>query len=150
MSIKQQLEADLKKAMLARDKNLVTVLRGLKSAILYEEVAAGSRDSGLDDQVVLALFQKEAKKRQESADLYGRGGSLDRQTVELAEKLIIEKYLPKQLSEEDVIMLVEKAISEIGATSTQQMGQVISSVKLAANGAVDGSMVAKLTKEKLA
>lgn len=149
MSIKQQLEADIKQAMIAGDKNLVTVLRGLKSTILYAEVASGKRDSGIDDQEILSLFQKEAKKRQESADLYGKGGSIDRQTNELAEKSIIEKYLPKQMSEVEIGPLIDKAISEAGATSIQQMGQVIGLVKLASKGAADGSLVAKLVKDRL-
>lgn len=70
MTISEQIDADLKQAMLAGDKTLVTTLRGLKSVILYEEVAKGLRDTGLDDDAVITLFSKEAKKRQESADLY--------------------------------------------------------------------------------
>lgn len=149
MSIKQQLEADIKQAMLAGDKNLVTVLRGLKSAILYAEVASGKREVGIDDQEVLGLLQKEAKKRQESADLYDQGGSVDKQNAELAEKKIIEQYLPKQLSEEEISHLVEKAITDTGASTMQQMGQVIGHVKQASNGAADGATVARLVKERL-
>lgn len=150
MSIKQQLEANIKQAMLAGDKNLVTVLRGLKSAILYAEVASGKREVGIDDQEVLGLLQKEAKKRQESADLYGQGGSIDKQNAELAEKKIIEQYLPKKLSEEEIGQLVKAAIADTGASNMQQMGQVIGYVKQASNGAADGATVARLVKERLA
>jgi uncharacterized protein YqeY len=74
-STKQQIDADLKTAMLAGDKTLVTTLRGLKSAILYVEVAENAREKGLPEDAVVAILQKEAKKRQESADLYLQGGN---------------------------------------------------------------------------
>ncbi len=86
MGLKQQIDADLKTAMLAGDKVLVTTLRGLKSVILNVEVAEGSRETGLADDKIISLLQKEAKKRQESADLYLQGGSVERQQAELAEK----------------------------------------------------------------
>ena len=83
MSIKATIEADIKTAMLAGEKERVTTLRGLKSSILYAEVAAGKRDEGLDEQTVTSLMQKEAKKRQESADLYIQGGNKERAESEL-------------------------------------------------------------------
>lgn len=73
--LKQKIEQDIKTAMLAGDKTLVMTLRGLKSAILYIEVAQGIRDTGLPDAEVIDLLAKEAKKRQESADLYKQGGN---------------------------------------------------------------------------
>ncbi len=146
---KQQLDIDLKQAMLAGDKELVTTLRGLKSAILYAEVASGNREAGLEDSEVVSLLQKEAKKRQESADLYGKGGSVDRRDAELAEKKIIEKYLPAQLPDEELAVLVESVIKELGASGAQQMGQVIGLVKKRAGAAADGSVVARLVKDRL-
>lgn len=146
---KQQIEADLKQAMLAGDKTLVTTLRGLKSVILYAEVASGNRDSGLDEQAVIMLLQKEAKKRQESADFYAEGGSDDRCTAELAEKKVIEKYLPAQLTEEEISDVVEKAIKDLDANSMQHMGQVMAAVKEHLGASADGSMVAKIVRERL-
>src|SRR5437879_2903064 len=95
MSLKQQIDKDIKTEMLAGEKTLVTTLRGLKSVILYAEVATGSRDKGLSDQEIVELLAKEAKKRQESAELYQKGGSQDRAEAELAEKQVIERYLPQ-------------------------------------------------------
>lgn len=149
MSIKEQIDQDLKKAMLAGDKTLVTTLRGLKSVILYAEVASGNREAGLDDEAVIVLLQKEAKKRQESADLYVQGGSGDKASLELDEKKVIETYLPAQLDEAAVRQLVQSAISKLGATSMAQMGQVIGAVKQEAGASVDGSLVARITKELL-
>jgi uncharacterized protein YqeY len=149
MMIKQQIDTDLKAAMLSGDKTLATTLRGLKSVILYAEVAAGKREEGLDGTVITDLLAKEAKKRQESADLYQRGGSQERAQAELAEKKVIERYLPAQLSDEELITLVDQAIVEVGANGPQAMGQVIGKVKQASKGQADGARIARLVKERL-
>src|SRR5579859_3782312 len=140
--LKERIDQDLKKALLAGDKSLATTLRGLKSVILYAEVAAGSRDTGLPDEEITALLAKEAKKRQESADLYTKGGSAERAEAELAEKRVIESYLPKQLSDDELKQLVDAVVKELGASTPQAMGQVISKVKEKSNGAADGARVA--------
>lgn len=149
MSLKEQLDQDIKQAMLAGDKTLVTTLRGLKSSILNVEVAQGIRDSGLPDEEVITLFAKEAKKRQESADLYVQGGNQEKADAELAEKKVIEGYLPAQLSEADIQKLVDEAIAATGANSLAQMGQVIGVVKQKAGAAADGAVIARIAKEKL-
>lgn len=149
MSIKEQLDADLKTAMLAGDKVLVTTLRGLKSAILYAEVAANKREEGLPDEEVVNLFNKEAKKRQESADLYKQGGNTEKAEAELTEKEVIEKYLPAQMSDEELKKLVDDAVVQTGASGMQDMGKVIGLVKSKAGSVADGSRIATLVKEKL-
>lgn len=149
MSIKQQIDTDLKTAMLGGDKALVTTLRGIKAAILNVEVAEGVRDQGLSDDKIMSLLQKEAKKRQESADLYTQGGRQEQAEAEMAEKVVIEKYLPAQLSEEEIINFVDEAIQATGASSMQQMGQVIGMVKAKAGPSADGGMIAKVVKDRL-
>ena len=149
MSIKQQLTDDVKAAMLAGDTLRLETLRGLKSVILYAEVAAGKREEGLGDEEIQALFAREAKKRQESADLYVQGGAQDKADKELSEKAIIEEYLPEQMSEADITALVEKTIAELGASGPQAMGQVIGKVKAATGSAADGALIAKIVKENL-
>lgn len=149
MSIKQRLTDDVKAAMLAGDAARLECLRGLKSVILYTEVAAGKREDGLTDDEIQVIFAKEAKKRQESADLYVRGGSQERADKELSEKKIIEEYLPAQMSEEEITILVEKIITETGVSGPQAMGQVIGKVKAVAGSGADGSVVARIVKEKL-
>ncbi len=148
--IKQQLNDDVKAAMLAGDKARLETLRGLKSVILYAEVAAGKREEGLSDDEVQALFAKEAKKRQESADLYEQGGSPERAEKERTEKTIIEGYLPEQLSEADVSSIIDEIIAEQHATDLQAMGQVIGAVKQRVGNTADGALIARLVKEKLA
>src|ERR1700742_584476 len=127
--LKQQIEQDLKTALLAGDKERALVLRALKSVILYAEVAKGVRDQGLPDDEIITLLSKEAKKRQESADLYAQGNSLERQATELAEKATIEGYLPKQLDEAAIVKIVDEVIAGLENVSPQAMGQVIGAVK---------------------
>jgi uncharacterized protein YqeY len=147
--LKQQIEQDLKKALLEGDKERATTLRSLKSVILYVEVEQGIREEGLDDEAIISLFSKEAKKRQESADLFTKGGAEDRAAAELAEKAIIETYLPKQLSDEELTSIVEEVIARTGASGPQGMGQVIGQVKQKTAGQADGGRIAQLVKEKL-
>lgn len=147
--LKTQIDQDLKSALLAGDKDLATTLRGIKSVILYAEVAKGSRDEGLSDDEIIALLTKEAKKRQESADLYKKGGNEDRATAELREKDVIEKYLPAQLSDDELKALVDASVAELGVSSVQGMGQVIAAVKSKAGAAADGARIAALVKERL-
>lgn len=148
-TLKQRLTDDVKAAMLAGDAPRVECLRGLKSAILYAEVAAGKRDEGLDDTEIEALFAKEAKKRQESADLYVQGGSQERADKELAEKAIIEQYLPQQLSAQEIERVVDGIIAELNLSGMQAMGQLIGEVKKRCGSSADGAVIAKIVKEKL-
>jgi len=148
--LKQRLQDDVKQAMLARDAGRLECLRGLKSAILYAEVAAGKRQEGLDDDEIIALFAKEAKKRQESADLYTQGGSPERADKELAEKAIIEEYLPEQMTEAELVALIDEVVAETGVAGPQAMGQVIGAVKGKAGSVADGALIARLVKERLA
>ena len=150
MNVKAMIEADLKTAMLAGDKVLVTTLRGLKSAILYVEVAEGAREQGLSDDKVITILQKEAKKRQESADLFMQGGRPEKAEAEMVEKAVIEKYLPEQISEDEIAKLVDEAIAASGGSTLQQMGQIIGIVKQKAGTSADGALIAKLVKERLA
>lgn len=149
MSIKQQIDQDLKTALLGGDKVMAMTLRGLKAAILNIEVAKNARDTGLPEDEVISLLQKESKKRQESADLFGQGGNLEKQQAELTEKEVIAKYLPAQLSEEDLVVMVDEVIAQTGASGMQAMGQVMGAVKAKAGAAGDGSVIARLVKERL-
>jgi uncharacterized protein len=147
--LEERLEQDLKTALLAGDAQRVSVLRGLKSVLLNEKVATGKRETGLTDEEVLPIFSKEAKKRQESADLYKQGDDEARQQAELSEKKIIEEYLPAQLSEDEVAKLVDDAIQQTGASEQKDMGKVIGAVRAKAGAQADGGVIARLAKEKL-
>jgi len=147
--LEEKLEQDIKTALLARDAQRVSTLKQVKSVLLNAKVASGKRASGLSDDEVLPILAKEAKKRQESADLYRQGGNQERAEAELAEKSIIEAYLPAQLSEEEIIKLIDSVIAETGASGPQAMGLIIGQVKKLAGPSADGAMIARLVKEKL-
>ncbi len=151
MTLKEQLQQDVKAAMIARDGLKTDVLKGLKSAILYAEVAAGKREEGLSDEEILKVLQKEAKKRQESADLYTQGGRQELADKELAEKVVIAAYLPKQLDETAVQQMIDEAIAVLGieAPTKQDMGKLIGAVKAKAGAEVDGGMLARLVSERI-
>lgn len=149
MSLKQQIEDDIKTAMLAGDKTLVTTLRGLKAAILNVEVAKGIREAGLPDTEIIDLLAKEAKKRTEAADMYTQGGNDQKATDELAEKIVIEKYLPAQLSDDEIKAVIEEVVSGFNGATMAQMGPVIGAVKAKTGASADGAKVAQLVKERL-
>jgi uncharacterized protein YqeY len=147
--LKQQIDRDLKTALLAGDKDQAMTLRSLKSVILYAEVAKGVRESGLEDNEIITLLSKEAKKRQESADLYVKGGSEDRAAKELAEKRIIEGYLPKQLTDAELVAVIDEVIAATETVGPQAMGQIIGQVKQKTAGQADGGRIAQKVKERL-
>lgn len=147
--LKDQIQADLKTAMLARDSLRTQTLQGLKAVILNEEVAKKVREEGLDDASIEQLIAREAKKRDEAASLFEQGGNQESADKERAEKEILSAYLPEQLGEDDIRTLVTDAIAAVGATSPQDMGRVIGAVKAKAGNTADGATVARLVKEQL-
>lgn len=149
MSIKDCINSDLKTALLSSDKQTATTLRGLKSVILDAEIKEGKRDSGLSEDAVAQLLVKQVKQRRESIEMYDRAGAKDKADVERAEIDCIEKYLPEQMSEEDIKAMVDKTVEAAGEVSMQQMGQIIGQVKSQAGPAADGAVIARLVKERL-
>src|ERR1035441_4283254 len=129
MSIKDRIEQDLKTALLARDAETVSALRNIKTAIQYAEVDRGLRDKGLSDPEAIEILQREAKKRQESADLYEQGHNPSKAMQELNEKQLIEKYLPAQLSDEKINQLIHESLNTIGKNDMSAIGQVIAAVR---------------------
>lgn len=147
--LEQQIEQDIKTALLAGDSQRVSTLRGLKAVLLNVKVATGKRESGLGDDEVLVQVAKQSKQRQESADMYVQGGDQARADAELAEKAIIDSYLPAQLTEAEIGALIDGVIAETGASGPQAMGRVIGQVKQKAGATADGAVIARLAKEKL-
>jgi uncharacterized protein YqeY len=147
--MQQQIEQDLKSALLAGDKAKAETLRNIKSALLNEAIAQGARDSGLADEQIQKILARESKKRQEAADLYQKGGAADRASAELAEKAIIDAYLPEQMAEDQVAQIVDEEIAKAGSPTMQDMGRAIGAVRGRTQGQADGALIAKLVKEKL-
>jgi uncharacterized protein YqeY len=139
--MQDKIEQDLKQALLSRDKPKTETLRNLKSSLLNEAIAQGARDSGLSDEQIQKILARESKKRQEAADLYQKGGAPDRASAELAEKSIIDAYLPEQLGEEAVAKVVDEEIAKAGSPDMQQMGQIIGAVRGRLGGRADGALI---------
>lgn len=149
MTLKQRLENDIKAALLGGDRFVVEVLRGLKSAILYEEVAKRRREEGLSEPEIEAVLAKQAKQRDESADLFEKGGNQQSADKERAEKKIILQYLPEPLSEAELRSEISSIITELGAAGPQGMGQVLGALRAKHGSRVNGADAARLTKELL-
>jgi uncharacterized protein YqeY len=147
--MQDEIERDIKTALLAGDKVKAETLRNIKSALLNEAISQGARDTGLSDEQVQKILARESKKRQEAADLYKQGGADDRASAELAEKNIIDAYLPEQMGEDQVAKIVDEEIAEAGQVSLQDMGRIIGAVKSRTAGSADGALIARIVKEKL-
>ncbi|MGO3701585.1 MAG: GatB/YqeY domain-containing protein [Candidatus Saccharimonadales bacterium] len=149
MTLKERIQNDMKAALLGGNRFEGEVLRNLKAAILNEEVNSGRRDEGLGDDDVETLIAREVKKRKESIALYEQNDRAELAKNEQDEIDVLKTYLPEELGEDDIRQLVQAVIAETGASSPQQMGQVIGAVKAKAGTAADGAMVARITKEEL-
>ncbi|MFD6220180.1 GatB/YqeY domain-containing protein [Nocardia asteroides] len=151
--LKAQLRADMTAAMKAKDTLRLSTLRMLLAAIQNAEVS-GAQARELSDADVLALLQKEAKKRNEAAVIYEQNGRGELAANERAEEEIIEEYLPTQLSEAEVAQVADTAIAqvaeEIGARpGMKQMGQVMKAATALAEGKADGSRLSAAVKARL-
>lgn len=145
-TLKARIDSALKEALLSRNELKATVLRGLKAAILNEEVAQGARETGLADDAIQSILVKEAKKRQESADMFTQGNAPDKAAKELEEKAMIETFLPAKMSDDELSALVDQTVAD---NPDAQMGQVIGLIKQAAGASADGAKIAQLVKAAL-
>jgi len=143
--LKEQINKDLKTAMLARNAFETTVLRGLKASILDEEVKLGKREEGLNNNEIETLVAREVKKRKEAASLLDE----ERAENELKEAEILSKYLPKMASEDEIRASVKAEIAEMGEVSIKQMGIIIGKMKAKFGNSADGAVLAKIVKEEL-
>lgn len=149
MALKEQIQNDIKAAMLSGNRFVADTLSSLKAAILNEEVALGQRESGLADEAIEKVIAREVKKRAEAAKMYRDNNRAELAEPEEREAEILGQYLPEQLDEAAVQALVEAKIVALGVSGPQAMGQVIGAVKSEAGSTVDGAMLARITKEQL-
>ncbi len=148
-ALKARITDEMKAALLGGNRFRGDVLRNVKAAILNEEVSLGKRDEGLNDAEVEKVLAREVKKRVESAELYRSNGRAELAEPEEQEAEILREFLPEQLSEAEVMAIVEDVVASMDGVSMQKMGQVIGAVKQKVGNAADGALVAKIVKEKL-
>lgn len=147
--LKEKLQEDLKQAMLAKDETTVSTLRMVLSSLNYYEIQKGDAGYKASDEDVMTVIQKDAKQHRDSIEQFSSGNRQDLVDKEARELRVLEKYLPEQMSEEEIKKLVDEAVSETGASSLQDMGKVMGMLMQKTKGKADGSMVSKLLKERL-
>ena len=148
MDLFEKINADIKSAMLAKDKVRLETLRGIKKEFIEAKTAKGG-DGTLSDDVATKILVKMVKQRKESASIYASQNRADLSENELAEAAVIEEYLPKQLSEEELTAELQKIIAEVGATSAKEMGKVMGVASKALAGRAEGKAIYAKVKELL-
>lgn len=147
--LKDKIQEDLKAAMIARDEAKLSAIRMLKSALQYYEIQKGGAGYTATDEDVIDVIGREIKKRKESIDLYEKGGRQELADKEKAEVEVLQAYLPEQMSEDEVRLLVEEAIKQTGASFMQDMGRVMGTLISKTKGKADAGLVSQLVKQKL-
>lgn len=146
MSLLEQINSDLKTSMKSGDKHRTETLRNLKSAIKYAEIEA---HGALDDDGVLAVIAKQAKQRRDSIAEFEKANRTDLVEQENAELLLLEAYLPAQLSEADIQAKAAAVIAELGVSDAKGMGQVMKTLMPQLQGQADGKLVSQVVRQLL-
>ena len=149
MGIKEQLQSDLTEAIRSRNEIVSGTIRMVLTSIRNEEVS-GKEERTLADAEIITVLTREAKKRREAADAFADAGRADKAELEKAEGEVIAKYLPAQMSEDDVKKLVAAAIAQSGAAGPGDIGKVMGILKPQVAGKADGGLVSGLVKAALA
>ena len=148
MNLFDQVSEDIKKAMLAKDKVALDALRGIKKEFLEAKTAKGG-DGELHDDTALKILQKMVKQRKESAEMYIAAKRQDLADDELAQVKIIERYLPQQMSESELITALKSIIAQVGAAGPQDMGKVMGVATKMLAGKAEGKAISMKVKELL-
>ena len=149
MTLFDQISEDIKKAMLAKDKVALDALRGVKKEFLEAKTAKGS-DGELHDEQAVRIIQKMIKQRKESADMYSSANRPELAENELAQVAVIEKYLPKQMSEEELVAALSEIIKSVGAEGPKDMGRVMGVATKQLADKAEGKLISQKVKELLA
>ena len=149
MNLFDQVSNDIKSAMLAKDKVRLEALRGIKKEFLEAKTAKGA-DGELTDDMAMKILAEMVKQRKESAQIYTEQNRPDLAEPELAEAAVIETYLPKQMTEEELTEALKAIIAQVGATTPQEMGKVMGVATKQLAGRADGRAISAKVKELLA
>ena len=146
--LEEKIQQDIKAAMLAKDSVALASVRGIKAAILLAKTAEGGKP--VDDAEIVKIIQKLVKQRKESAEIYTQQNRPELAENELAEAAVMERYLPKQLSEAEVEEKLKEIIAQVGASSMADMGKVMGIATKALAGQADGRVISALVRKLLA
>ena len=148
MELEKLINDDIKATMLARDSKKLDALRAIKAALLLEKTKEGTTGE-IPDSIELKLLQKLVKQRKESAEIFYNAGRSDLAENDLFEASIIEKYLPKQLPEDEVRKIILRIIAETGAASMKEMGKIMGIANTELSGKADNKMISTIVKDLL-
>src|SRR5258708_26692699 len=148
MSLKQKIDSDIKSAMLAKNKEELDALRSIKSMILLAETEKGVTTE-ISSETESKILMKAAKQRKESAEIFQKENRDELAKRELFQLEIISRYLPKQLSNEEIESILKNIIAQVGAKGPQDMGKVMGTATKQSAGQADGKVISKLTKKLL-
>ncbi|NVJ91661.1 MAG: GatB/YqeY domain-containing protein [Methylocystaceae bacterium] len=150
--LREQIKSALKEAMVSKDKHAVSTLRLIMAALKDRDIAARTQDKpdGITDEEILSLLQSMVKQRRDSITMYENGGRLELAEQESAEIAIIEKFLPKQMNEEEITDVVESLIAELGATGLKDMGPTMAALRERYAGQMDFAKGSAIVKARLA
>lgn len=143
--LEERINADIKQAMLNKEKDVLESLRAIKAALLLLKTGKGD----VNDAAELSALQKLVKQRKEAAEIFNQQNRSDLAEAELLQASIIERYLPKQMSRDEIEASVKAIISELGATSAKDMGRVMGTVSKKFAGTADNKVVAEIVKSML-
>ncbi|MBQ2786458.1 MAG: GatB/YqeY domain-containing protein [Bacteroidaceae bacterium] len=149
MNLFDTISNDIKEAMKAQDKVALATLRNIKKVMLEAKTAPGAGDT-LSDEAALKIIQKLVKQGKESAELYQSQNRTDLAQEELSQVAVMEKYLPKQMSADELQAALKEIISEVGATSPREMGKVMGEATKRLAGRADSKAISNIVKELLA
>ena len=149
MGLVDQINADIKTAMKAKDRDKLNTVRAIKSEVLKEATKDGSGRNEIDDVVVVKILQKLLKQRKDSATLYIEQGREDLANEEVIQADILASYLPEMLSEADITKIVKAIIKKLGASGPKDMGKVMGYATKELAGKADNKLVAEVVKSKL-
>lgn len=147
MTLEERINADIKAAMLAKERKKLDALRAVKSAILL--LKTNGSGEAISEEAEIACLQKLVKQRKESAELYKQQNRMDLYEDEAFQQAVIEAYLPEQMSEEEIRTELQKIISETGASTVKDMGKVMGAAQKAFAGRADNKVVSTIVKELL-
>jgi uncharacterized protein len=147
MSLLERLNNDMKQAMKNKEKDKLSVIRMIKASLQNEAIKLGKKE--LSEEEELTILSRESKQRKDSLHEFDKAGREDLSEKLRAELTIVELYMPKQLSEEELSDIVKETISEIGANSKADMGKVMAAIMPKVKGKADGSLVNKLVQQHL-
>lgn len=148
MGLKQNIESEIKSAMIARDKTRLSALRAIKSLILLEETKSGAK-AEITEEDEMKILTKAAKQRKDSAEIYEQQNRADLLEVEMAELAIIQEFLPKAMTDEEVTAAIKAIITQTGASSPKDMGKVMGVASKELAGKADGKVIADKVKALL-